>query len=136
MMTQKVNYMVDDDSNLIAMTSKHSQKCISCSRIISLIEKETYMCSKCKQYFCTECFPLFVNADKCPGGFQEVHEPIMVRITRTIKEYAPLGVSIDQIEKNKTSSKPTKSSIKIINDENQKKDSNDPKKPRLKILDE
>ena len=79
--------MSDDDSNIISMSAKHSQKCISCSKTISLIEKETYMCSKCKQYFCTECFPLFVEADICPGAFQEEHSPIMVRITRTIKEY-------------------------------------------------
>ena len=118
------------------MSSKHSQKCISCSKIISLIEKETYMCSKCKQYFCTDCFPLFLDAPKCPGSFHEEHEPIMVRITRSVKEYAPIGVSIDQIEKNKNSSS-IKSSLKIMSDsEGQVKPNSGETKPKLKILDD
>ena len=128
--------MDEKDANLIAMTSKHSQKCISCSKTISLIEKETYMCSKCKMYFCNECFPLFVNASKCPGSFQEEHEPIMVRITRTVKEYAPLGVSIDQIEKEKQTPKPQKTSIKIMSDSTEGKNKGDSKKPKLRILDD
>lgn len=134
MMTRKVNIMADDN-DIIAMSSKHGQKCVSCSKLISLVEKETYMCSKCKQYFCTECFPLFVDASKCPGSFQEEHEPIMVRITRTVKEYAPLGVSIDQIEREQKSQVQTKSSIKIMPDDS-KKGTSDPSKPKLKILDD
>ncbi len=126
---------MSDDDSIIAMSSKHGQKCISCSKLISLVEKETYMCSKCKQYFCTECFPLFVNASKCPGNFQEEHEPIMVRITRTVKEYAPLGVSIDQIERETKSQTQKKSSLKIMPDDTDKK-SSDSSKPKLKILDD
>ena len=138
MTTLKENYeMTDDDTNFIAMSAKRGQKCISCSKMISLIEKETYMCSKCKQYFCVECFPLFVVALKCPGSFQEEHEPIMVKITRTIKEYAPLGISIDQIEREKKSQVQTKSSIKIMPDgNNSKKEQSDSTKPKLKILDD
>ena len=125
------------DSDIINMTSKHSQKCVSCSKAISLIEKETYMCSRCKQYFCLECFPLFVDATKCPGSFQEEHEPIMVRITRSIKEYAPLGVSIDQIERSKNKPSDSQSSIKIMPEDNSaKKDSSGSSKPKLKILDD
>ena len=129
---------MNDDDSLISMTSKHSQKCISCSKNISLIEKETYMCSKCKQYFCLECYPLFLNESKCPGSFnQEEHEPIMVRITRTIKEYAPLGVSIDQLERTKNSQGYTQSSAKIMPDnDTDNKEKSKSTKPKLKILDD
>lgn len=133
---KKANYVTDDDTNFIAMSAKHSQKCISCSKNISLIEKETYMCSKCKQYFCTECFPLFVNATKCPGSFHDEHEPIMVRITRSVKEYAPLGVSIDQLERTKNTSSSTKSSLKIMSDETENRPKSESTKPKMKILDD
>lgn len=134
---RKANYVTDDDTNIITMSAKHSQKCISCSKTISLIEKETYMCSRCKQYFCTECFPLFLDATKCPGSFHDEHEPIMVRITRSIKEYAPIGVSIDKLERNKESGASGKSSLKIISDnEEQNKPKTDNSKPKLKILDD
>ena len=129
--------MDEKDTNIISMTSKHAQHCVSCSKLISLIERETYMCSKCKVYFCTECYPLFVNADKCPGSFQQEHEPIMVRITRTVKEYAPLGVSIDQIERSKTSESKIPSSLKIMPDSDSKtNEKTNPSKPKLKILDD
>ena len=128
---------MNDDDSLISMTSKHSQKCISCSKNISLIEKETYMCSKCKQYFCLECYPMFLNVSKCPGSFnQEEHEPIMVRITRTVKEYAPLGVSIDQLERTKNSQSQSQSSVKIMPDDTTDKEKSNSTKPKLKILDD
>jgi hypothetical protein len=129
--------MSEDENKLISMTSKHSQKCISCSKIISLIEKETFMCSKCKKYFCSECAPTFLDAVNCPGGIQEIHEPIMVKITRSIKEYAPLGISIDQIEKIKNSPNKSNASIKVISEETNKNEKpQDSVKPRLKILDD
>jgi len=54
----------------------------------------------------------------CPGGDLEPHEAIIAKITRTAKEYAPIGVSIDVLEKKKSlNMDETISTIKILDSE-------------------
>ena len=131
------------DEDTIKMQSKNIQVCIACAKNISLSDKLTYMCSKCKLYFCEECAIFYNNnslntVDNCPGGKTDPHESIMVRITRTIKEYAPLGVSIEKLESNKKTSQQSKSTIKILTDtENDLKNTSKEKnKPKFKILED
>ena len=131
--------MEDIDKNIVQMQSKYSQNCKSCSKMISLNEKITYLCSKCKLYFCEDC-ALFLNentsnlVNNCPGGDKEPHDSIMVKITRNIKEYLPIGLSIDDLERNSNSVGKKKNSIRIIDPKTNDSSSN--KKPRLKILDD
>ena len=128
--------MDDSDKNVVRMQSKYSQHCKSCSKLISLNEKITFLCSKCKNYFCEEC-AMFLNENSedgifnCPGGELDPHSAIIVKVTRNVKEYLPMGVSIDELERKKSSDQ-KKSTIKII-DPNPK---NSNKKPSLKILDD
>ena len=129
--------MNEKDETVIKFQSKYSQNCKSCSKVISLNEKFTFLCSKCKFYFCEEC-ALFFNENSsnaqnnCPGGENnDPHDSIMVKITRNIKEYMPIGVSIDQLER-KQDIKTQQSTMKIIDNDN----SEPPKKSKLKILDD
>lgn len=127
--------MNNRDIDIIHFQSKHSQQCRSCGKRISLIEKITYLCTKCKNYFCEECAS-FLNQnttnkkDNCPGGDHQQHEAIIAKITRTVKEYAPIGVSIDVLEKQK-SLQSSASTVKILDSDESKKK----KKSGVKILD-
>ena len=133
------NTMDNIDKNIIQMQSKFTQNCKSCSKLITLNEKITYLCSKCKLYFCEEC-AIFLNENaskvinNCPGGDKKPHDSIMVRITRNVKEYLPIGLSIEDLERKANNMDKKKSSIRIIDSKNN--DSNSNKKPRLKILDD
>lgn len=124
------------DKNTIRMQSKYSQNCKSCSKQITLNEKVTYLCTKCKLYFCEEC-AVFLNDNEsnilnnCPGGVKDPHDSIMVKITRNIKEYLPIGISIDDLERNEKSSKPQKNTLTIIEDHEPAS-----KQGKMKILDD
>lgn len=83
----------------------YSQKCRSCGQRIELTARLTYMCSKCKNYFCEEC-AMFLHQNvgqtnnNCPGSAEnDPHDVFMVKITRNIKETHPIGVSMDKLEK-------------------------------------
>ena len=127
------------NKNIIKMQAKYNQTCKGCSQTINLIEKVTYMCTKCNFYFCEDCANFYNENESgtknnCPGGDTDPHESIMVKITRNIKEYSPIGIGIDELEKKKTQTKNVKSTLKILDD----KSSNDVtnKKSKLKILDD
>lgn len=82
-----------------------SQYCSGCSRKINLIDIETYMCARCKNYLCVEC-ALFYHEnvsqldDNCPGDTNNSHHISLIRITRKIKEFNPSGVSIQYLKDN------------------------------------
>lgn len=113
--------------------------CIGCRRPIDLTATITFMCTKCKNYFCEECAYYFNDlpektSNLCPGSKAVAignHTVVLAKITRTIKESNPMGVSITELER-KTKSRiienptmkildqndtPNKSSVKIIADE-------------------
>ena len=131
--------MNEINKNIVKMQSKFSQNCKSCSKLISLNEKITYLCTKCKMYFCEEC-ALFLNQNEvnkintCPWWEKDPHDSIMVKITRNIKEYLPIGISVNDLEKKVKNKEQENSTIKIIDSKTD--ESNIKKKSRVKILDD
>ena len=79
-----------------------TQYCSGCGRRVDLQATETFMCSHCKNYFCEECAYFYHEniAKNCPGDKSDPHNIVLVKITRLIKEFSPMGVSIQQLENN------------------------------------
>ena len=110
-------------SNKVEKLQQYPQhQCIGCRRPIDLTTTVTFMCTKCKNYFCAECANYFNELaekvpDSCPGS-KEVsigkHTAIIAKITRTIKESNPMGVSITELERSAKSRIIEKPTMKII----------------------